>query len=106
SDRRLPGQRDKIATLESRRLSGRGPWPLQRLSFTAKRAWRGDIERLSRGRLLGGLGSAAADCAFAGTDPLGRGATLHLLAHRRMPVPRRRRRADGADRERPHIIAG
>ncbi len=69
----VPGRRDEIASVESRRLSGRRPRPLRRLSFAAQRARRGEGQRLSGRRPRRGLGGAGADVALAGADPLERG---------------------------------
>ena len=53
-------------------------------------------QRLSRRRICGRLGSAGADVAVAGADPVERGRALRLPANRRVAPSRRRRRADGA----------
>ena len=97
--RRVPGRRDQIGDMESRRLSGRRPRPLQRLPFAAQCARRGKGERLSRRRFCGRLGSAGADVAVAGADPVERGRAVRLFANRRVALSRRRRRADGAGGE-------
>ena len=65
----------------------------------ATRSAPNSAERLSRRRLCRGLGGAAADLAFACADPLERGRAVRLFAHRPIPLSRRRRRPDGADRE-------
>ena len=96
---RVPARPDQIRDVESRRLSGRRPRPLQRLPFAAQCARRGEGERLSRRRFCGRLGSAGADVAVAGADPVERGRALRLFADRRVPLSRRRRRADGAGGE-------
>ena len=80
--KRIPTGSGQIGNVESRRLSGRRSWPLQRVPFAAQRARRGKTTRLSRWRLCGGLGSAGADLAVAGADPLERGRALRLLADR------------------------
>ena len=90
---------DQIRNLESRRLSGRRARPLQRLPFAAQRARRGDGERASRRRICGRLGSPGADLAVAGADPLERGRTVRVFADRRIPLPWRCGRADGAGGE-------
>ena len=95
----LRDRRNQIGDLESRRLSGRGPRPLQRLPLATQCAGRGTANRLSRRRLRGGLGSAGADVAVAGADPLERGRTFRVFAVRRIPLPRHSRRTDGAGRE-------
>ena len=69
----VPARPDEIRDMESRRLSGRRPRPLQRLPFAAQCARRGEGERLSRRRLCRRLGSAGADVAVAGADPVERG---------------------------------
>ena len=99
---RVSGRPDEIRDMESRRLSGRRPRPLQRLPFAAQCARRGEGERLSRRRFCGRLGSAGADVAVAGADPVERGRAVRLSADRRIPLSRRRRRADGAGGEGAH----
>ena len=96
---RVPARPDQIRDMESRRLSGRRPRPLQRLPFAAQCARRGEGERLSRRRICGRLGSAGADVVVAGADPVERGRALRLFANRRVAPSRRRRRADGAGGE-------
>ena len=66
----VPARSGEIRDLESRRLSGRRPRPLQRLPFAAQCARRGEGERLSRRRFRGRLGSAGADVVVAGADPV------------------------------------
>ena len=97
--RDVPARSGQIRDMESRRLSGRRPRPLQRLPFAAQRARRGTGQRLSRRRICRRLGSAGADVAVAGADPVERGRAVRLSALRRIPLPRRRRRTDGAGRE-------
>ena len=99
SAKTVPGRCDQIGAVESRRLSGRRPRPLQRLPFAAQRAGRGTAKRLSRRRFRGRLGGTGADVAVAGADPLERGRTLRLPTDRRVPLPRRRGGTDGAGRE-------
>ena len=104
--RAVPARSGEIRDLESRRLSGRRPRPLQRLPFAAQCARRGKGERLSRRRFRGRLGSAGADLAVAGADPLERGRTVRVSANRRVAPSRRRRRADGARGEGAGGLAG
>ncbi|KAH2810589.1 hypothetical protein KXV85_005495, partial [Aspergillus fumigatus] len=94
----LPSRSVKIRGLESRRLSGRGPWPLRRLSLAAQRARRGDRHPLSRRRVCRRLGGTGADLAVARADPLERGRAVRLSAHRPVPLPWRSGGADGAGR--------
>ena len=100
SSRRVRTQCGAIGHMESRRLSGRGPWPLRRLPFAAKRARRGTGRGVSGRRFRRGLGSTAADVAVSRADSLERGRSVRLFAHRRIPLPRRRGGTDGAGGER------
>ena len=95
----VPGRCDQIGALESRRLSGRRPRPLQRLPFAAQCAGRGTAKHLPRRRFCRRLGGAGADLAVAGADPLERRRTVCLFANRRVASARRRGRTDGAGRE-------
>ena len=99
-------QCDAKRAMESRRVSGERPRPLQRLPHAAQRIRRRENRRGVHGRRLRGrLGSARAFHVVERARAVERGRTVQLSALRSRAAARRRGGADGARRRRSGGVA-